>query len=85
LIERGYYAENISSHHGAYNGSDIFCRFHHFVGRNLTDPNESKEQLEKTSCEKTAGVTGYKKDRRVAETEPEEQKAKIDAIIARPP
>jgi hypothetical protein len=41
--------------------------------------------LEKTAGEKTAGVTGYKKDRRVAETEPEETKGKVDAIIARQP
>jgi len=41
--------------------------------------------LEKTSCEKTAGVTGYKKDRRVAEKEPAEKNVKINAIIARPP
>jgi hypothetical protein len=85
LIERGYHDENISSHHGAHNGSDIFCQFHHLVGRSFTDPGAKKVKLEKTSVEKTAGVTGDKKDRRVAETEPEEQKAKIDAIIARPP
>jgi hypothetical protein len=41
--------------------------------------------LEKTAGEKTAGVTGYKKDRRLAETKPEEQKIKINAIIARQP
>jgi len=41
--------------------------------------------LEKTSCEKTPGVTGEKKDRRVAETEPEEKEIKIDVIIAKPP
>jgi hypothetical protein len=40
--------------------------------------------LEKTSCEKTAGVKGFKKDRRVAETDPEEKNVRIDQIIARP-
>jgi len=30
-------------------------------------------------------VTGGKKDRRVAETEPEEENLKINEIIARPP
>jgi hypothetical protein len=40
--------------------------------------------LEKTSCEKTARVTGSQKNRRVAEKEPEEKVIKIDAIIARP-
>ena len=33
---------------------------------------------------KNEGVTGCKKDRRVAETEPEEKNVKIDEIIARP-
>jgi hypothetical protein len=41
--------------------------------------------LEKTSCEKTARVTGCKKVRRVAEEEPEEKKVNIDEVIARPP
>jgi hypothetical protein len=41
--------------------------------------------LEKTSFEKTEGVRGYKKDRRVAEIEPEEEKVNIDEVIARSP
>jgi len=84
LTERGYHAENISGHHRAHDGSDIFCRFHHLAGCGLTDPGEEKEQLEKISCEKAAGVRGSQKDRRVAETGPEEKNVWIDQIIARP-
>jgi hypothetical protein len=40
--------------------------------------------LEKTSIEKTEGVTGCKKDRRVAETKHEEKSAWIENIIGRP-
>ena len=84
-MERDYHAENISSHNGAYYGSDICCRPYCFVGGGLaTQVDAQEEQLEKTSCEKTAGVKGSPKDRRVAETEPEEKNVRTDQIIARP-
>ena len=44
-----------------------------------------KSSWKKPHAKKRQGVTGCKKDRRVAETEPEEKNVKIDAIIARPP
>jgi hypothetical protein len=40
--------------------------------------------LEETSFKKTAGVTGFKKNRRVAETKHEEKIAGNNDIIARP-
>jgi hypothetical protein len=40
--------------------------------------------LEKTSFEKTEGLTGFKKNRRGAETKHEEKTAGNDDIIARP-
>jgi hypothetical protein len=39
--------------------------------------------LEKTSCEKTKGVKGFQKDRRVAETDSKEKTVRIDQIIAK--
>jgi len=84
LRERDYHAENISGHHRAHDGSDIFCRLYRLFCHGLADPGEEKEQLEKTSGEKTAGVRGFQKDRRVAETGPEEKNVRIDQIIAEP-
>ena len=84
LTERDYNAENIYSRNRAHYGSDFFCRLHHLFCRGLTGPGVQKEQLEKTSFEKTAGVTGCKKNRRVAETKHEEKTAGNDDIIARP-
>jgi hypothetical protein len=40
--------------------------------------------LEETSFEETKGVTGFKKNRRVAETKHEEKTAGNEDIIARP-
>ena len=71
-------------HNRAHYGSDIFCRLHRLFCHGLKTQASKKQQLEKTSCEKTEGVTGCKKDRRVAETGPEEKNVRIDEIIARP-
>ena len=85
LTEPDYNAENLASSSSRFITGLIF-----FAGSTASFATASSSgcvqeaELEKTSCEKTEGVTGCRKDRRVAETKREEESPGIDEIIARP-